>query len=153
MRGRDGRASHRGGRGGRVQRPRNAYTTNAEGEQTHDKVNKPRKPFIGKSREEAHPYDRRSGTGRGKRDQQKGGHGKGNWGEEKPVYKVKGSEEEEEKEATEEPKKEVKEEPKVEEPVVEVIEVGTTLADFKKNKAIPAKKEARKAEDITGSNI
>jgi hypothetical protein len=35
--------------------------------------------FQGKSREQWHPFDKKTGTGRGK-ELPKGGHGKGNWG-------------------------------------------------------------------------
>ena len=36
--------------------------------------------FEGKRSEKWHPLDRKSGTGRGKRDMVKEGYGKGNWG-------------------------------------------------------------------------
>lgn len=36
--------------------------------------------FTGKQREQWHPFDRKSGTGRGK-ELIKGGHGKANWGD------------------------------------------------------------------------
>ena len=40
-----------------------------------------RQPFRGKPRhEDDHPFDRRDGTGRGRRGVPKEGHGKGNWG-------------------------------------------------------------------------
>ena len=45
--------------------------------------------FEGKPREQWHPYDRKSGTGRG-RGAPKEGHGKGNWGN--PDEDVKGEE-------------------------------------------------------------
>jgi hypothetical protein len=45
--------------------------------------------YHGKPREENHPFDRRSGTGRGY-ELKKGGHGRGNWGTDKPIYKKKG---------------------------------------------------------------
>lgn len=38
-----------------------------------------REEYQGKPREQWHPYDRKSGTGRGK-ELPKGGHGRGNWG-------------------------------------------------------------------------
>jgi hypothetical protein len=38
-----------------------------------------REGYLGKPREQWHPYDRKSGTGRG-RELPKSGHGKGNWG-------------------------------------------------------------------------
>lgn len=37
--------------------------------------------YVGDPRQKFHPYDRKSGTGAGKKDVQKGGHGKGNWGD------------------------------------------------------------------------
>jgi len=37
--------------------------------------------FVGDIRQKWHPYDRKSGTGAGKKDVHKGGHGKANWGD------------------------------------------------------------------------
>jgi hypothetical protein len=50
-----------------------------------------RRPFTGKPREDAHPMDRKSGTGRGRRPiNKKDGHGKGNVGQRDDVaYKKK----------------------------------------------------------------
>ena len=48
-----------------------------------------RHSFKGKPREEFHPYDRKSGTGRGN-ELKKGGFGKGNVGSVKFVYVKKG---------------------------------------------------------------
>lgn len=53
--------------------------------------------YAGKPREEYHPYDRKSGTGRGYENKREG-HGKGNWGNEKMVYKKKGETAEEQEE-------------------------------------------------------
>lgn len=57
--------------------------------QVQDRVRRERPPrdnreerFEGKKREEWHPQDRKSGTGRGRRDQ-KDGEGKAGWGAEK----------------------------------------------------------------------
>lgn len=118
--GRGGRGDRRGGRGGRgVAR---------EGGRR----------FEGKPREDAHPMDKKSGTGRGKRDTQKGGHGKGNWGTDKAAADAG------KKEVVEETKDEpVKtndnevEEQKVEEfeEVTIVQEVGISLDDFLAQKA------------------
>lgn len=54
--------------------------------------------YEGKAREEYHPYDRKSGTGRG-HELKKEGYGKGNWGNDKFVYKKKGETVEEENKA------------------------------------------------------
>jgi hypothetical protein len=43
--------------------------------------------YAGKRREQWHPYDRKSGTGRG-RELAKGGHGKNNWGDVKDELKT-----------------------------------------------------------------
>ena len=53
--------------------------------------------YSGKPREDYHPYDRKSGTGRG-REVKREGHGKGNWGSYKQVYKKKGESAEQEDE-------------------------------------------------------
>merc|ERR1711997_1273128 len=88
-----------------------------------------------------HPMDRKSGTGRGKRDQQKGGAGKGNWGDEKA--EAEAGQEEEEKRVTvrEEPKAEPKEESEE-----EGLDLDTYLATVK-NANITAKGRAH--EKIT----
>lgn len=112
------------------------------------KPRRERKPFQGKAREDAHPYDRRSGTGRGRRPtEKKDGHGKGNWGD-KPdgEYKKKGAATEEAKpEAVEEVKEEAKEEAKVE--VIEEI-IGYSLDEVRAQKATVARKQARASEQI-----
>lgn len=88
--------------------------------------------------------DKKSGTGRGKRDGHKEGHGKGNWGTDK------GEAEEAKKDVTEEVKtddavEEKKEEAKPvvvedrEEEVIEVQEVGITLDDFLAQKQATSK--------------
>ena len=127
--GRGGRGGDRGGRGGRGRgdRPRTAV---AGGEGEEGQVDRPKtggrgerrhREYTGKAREEAHPYDRKSGTGAGKKDVKKGGHGKGNWGTEKKDGET------EQKPAEEEVKRE---EPVEEEEVVEYEEVGVSLDDF-----------------------
>ena len=65
-------APRRGG-GGRGARPRTGNPDAAEGEATTDLAGKgtgeaERKGYKGKPREDYHPYDKKSGTGRGKRD-------------------------------------------------------------------------------------
>lgn len=87
--------------------------------------------FTGKAREEAHPFDRHSGTGAGKKDFKKGGHGKGNWGDEKkPIVEVPEGEKTGE-ETKEQPRRERREKKPEPEPVVEEEEeVGFTLQDY-----------------------
>lgn len=91
---------------------------------------------------------RRSGTGRGRRaDEKKDGHGKGNWGD-KPTYKAK------KEEATEEEKVEVKEEkPVVEEKPVEYEVIGYSMDEVLAQKAFAAKKAARQSEGIKGTKV
>ena len=134
----------RGGRGGRgrgAHSGRGAHHVtrlDQDGNPVRDQGHKERRPFTGKPREGAHPYDRRSGTGRGRRPENKrDGHGKGNWGDnQEQVYKQKGTDENEERKAEgeeekvekkEEPKKEEKEEEKVQ--IVEEV-IGVSLDDF-----------------------
>jgi len=85
-RGRGGRGGEgRGGRGGA--RP---VRLDADGNKIFEE-RRERKPFTGKPREEAHPMDRKDGTGRGRKPDAKNGHGKANWGDREDVtYKKKG---------------------------------------------------------------
>jgi len=123
----------RGGRGGA--RP---VRMDADGNKIGAGSNaRERVPFAGKPREEAHPMDRKSGTGRGRRPQNKrDGAGKGNVGMRDDVaYKKKVDDGEEQKtedkpeekqeEAQEEEKKE--EEPKV---IVKTEVIGISMDDF-----------------------
>ena len=80
--------------------------------------------------------DKKSGTGRGKKDMAKGGHGKGNWGTDKAdAGAAAAADDKEQTEATEAPaeateeKVEVKEE-KPAEPEIVYQEVGITLDDY-----------------------
>lgn len=41
--------------------------------------------YRGKPRQEDHPYDRKDGTGRGRKPNPKGGAGRANWGEKEGV--------------------------------------------------------------------
>lgn len=123
--------------------------------------------FQGKKTEQWHPYDRRSGTGRG-RDVAKGGHGKGNVGKVEDEIKYG----EEVTPATEENKVEKtavegvdqEEVPQLEgspdvkrqreEPVEEEEEKGLTLQEFlAQKKTVGIKKEARLAEQVVKANI
>lgn len=153
-RGGRGRGGERGGRGDgkpRGDRPRTALKVDAEGNPVVEKFRGDKKKFEGKPREEGHPYDRRSGTGRGRRPEQKrDGHGKSNWGDKPEVtYKQKGAEAGSEAKPTEgAPEEEKKEEPE-EEKVELVTEIlGVSLDDFKQGVKGLAKKEGRKADVI-----
>ncbi len=65
--------------------------------------------YPGKEGEQYHPYDRKSGTGRGK-EIKKGGFGKGNWGkDDKPVDEENEKNEESKNEETNEEAQEPKE--------------------------------------------
>ena len=116
-----------------------------------------RRRYEGKPREDAHPMDRKSGTGRGKRDTQKGGHGKGNWGTDKGAADAAQKDEigdaDDKKEettgaatsaaaaATDDATQDKVEEKKVEEfeEVVEIQDVGMTLDDFLAQKSANSK--------------
>jgi len=143
------RGGDRGGRGrGGENRPRGAARPAREGKVTRldsdgnpirEEGQRERRPFTGKPREEAHPMDRQSGTGRGRRPENKrDGHGKGNWGDsEDKLYKKKGEEVEGAVLAEVPEVAEVKEEKKVpEEPKVIIKEeiIGVSLADYMQNK-------------------
>jgi len=105
--------------------------------------------FEGKAREDAHPMDRQDGTGRGRRGDKKGGHGKANWGKDGEVVE----ESKEEKPARErKPREEPKPEPVVEE------EVGFTLDDYMaakqaKTQGLAVKKDVRQHEKLDAKNI
>jgi plasminogen activator inhibitor 1 RNA-binding protein len=134
----------RGGRGGAGGRPRTAARTDGDGNPIEQK--RERKPFQGKAREDAHPYDRRDGTGKANRGDKKGGHGKGNWGKE-GVYKKKEEDTAEKPaETTEEPVEEEKKEAEPE--YVEEI-LGFSLDDFLSGKQTVGPKEGRAAEKLT----
>ena len=149
---RGGRGGDRGGRGGRG--GRRALETDAEGNPVVDRPRRERQPFRGKPREDAHPYDRKDGTGRAHRGDKKDGHGKGNWGGAKDdkVYKKKG-EETEERAAEEETKEEapVKKAPPKQEYVEEIL--GYSLDDFMKDKTVVGKKAERASEGIKGQKV
>ena len=147
--GRGGRGGDRGGRGrgGGFNRPRTAVHTDADGNPVEQRERGQRQPFRGKPREDGHPYDRQDGTGKGRRGDKKGGHGKANWGaQDDKVYKKKGEETEEKKaEETVEEKKEP--EPQYVEEIV-----GYSLEDFLADKSYGTAKEARKAEGVKDKN-
>lgn len=122
--------------------------------------------FKGKRNEQWHPYDRRSGTGRG-RDLNKGGHGKGNVGKVEDEVKfgeevtpgeevktekvqVEGAEEEETPQAEAgSPEKRQREEP-----VEEEEQKGLTLQEYlASKKTVGLKKEARAVEAVQKANI
>lgn len=102
--------------------------------------------FTGKPRQEAHPMDRQSGTGRGRRPVNKrDGAGKANVGyDEKMAYKKK---QDGEGEATKEEEKveEVPAEPKIK-TKTEVI--GVSMQDYLQSHTMLSKKQAREAEII-----
>jgi len=148
---RGGRGGNRGGRGARLDADGNPIAPQ----------NRERRPFTGKPREDAHPMDRQSGTGRGRRAENKrDGHGKGNWGDRADVtYKKKG-EEGTEAPATTTPAEETKveekkEEPKVEEPKVIIKEeiIGVSIDDYFQNKGKLARAQGRDAEGIKGAKV
>jgi len=69
-----------GGRG----RPRTAVVEGDDGPAVERaEAGGQRGKYTGKAREEAHPYDRKDGTGRAHRGDRKGGAVKGTWGEKK----------------------------------------------------------------------
>ena len=126
---RGGRGRGDGERGGRG-RGRGAPRTNEDG--TVDKAEaggRPRRErFEGKAREDAHPMDRKDGTGRGRRGDRKEGGGRGGWG-----GKPRGEDATEETKGAageEETKERAPRERREPEPVVEEEEVGFTLDDY-----------------------
>lgn len=114
--------------------------------------------FEGKPREEAHPFDRKDGTGKARRGDRKGGNSKGTWGNDKKV-----AEGEEEPKKDENAEEKPKEEEKVQEPepVVEEEEeeeVGFTLDDFLAQKEANSKglltaAQKREHEKMTAKNV
>ena len=135
----------RGGRGGRgrgdgPREPREPRL-DAEGNPIKEREHK---PFRGKPREEGHPYDRKSGAGRGRKpDDKKGGHGRFNDGD-KPAYKPKNQEG---GEGAEEVKEEKVREYKKPEPVPEpeMEQFAFSLDEIMATKTMLGRKEARGA--------
>jgi len=149
----------RGGRGGRGRgdRPKTAQPVAAAEGVEKTEENKERRGgrggrgprHQGKAREEEHPFDRKDGTGKAHRGDKKGGHGKGNWGKDKPEGEAEAVEERKEE------RKPKREEPKEEE-VVE--EVGFTLDDYfaakqAKSQGLLQQKQAREVEKLDAKNI
>lgn len=100
--------------------------------------------------------DRQDGTGKGRRGDRKGGHGKGNWGKEGEEANNANEENKEEKPRRERKEREPREEKKAEEPVVEEEEVGFTLDDYmatRNQTGLLAKKEGRQVEKMDAKNI
>lgn len=146
---RGGRGGDRGGRGGArgSGRPRTAYKTDVEGNQSvqYDK-RRERKPYQGEVKEGGERrYDRKDGTGAGKRGDKKGGHGRANWGRD-GEYRQKG-EPKEEKEAKPEEEKKEKEEEEVK--YIEEI-IGVSMEDYFKERVVTQKKApGREAQKIS----
>lgn len=141
----------RGGRGGeRGPRP---VRTDADGNPIREENEIKRRPYTGKPREEAHPMDRKSGTGRGRRPiNKKDGHGKGNVGQSEDVaYKKKNEDGTEEAVQAEEPKEEKKEEePKV---IIKEEVIGVSMDDFLGTRARVGPKQGRDAEGVKGVKV
>jgi len=136
----------RGGADGDRQRPRTAAPPRLDADGNPIKQ-KEHKPYEGKPRQEGtHPFDRKSGAGRGRKpEDKKGGHGRFNDGDKEHVaYKKKGAEGEEEV------KEEVKP-VKVREPSPEMEIIGYTLDEAMAGSTFSKKKDARKAEGIKGA--
>jgi len=115
--------------------------------------NRERRPFTGKPREDAHPMDRKDGTGRGRRPQvKKDGAGKGNVGlGEDQIYKRKGEENAPEEEKKEEaPREEEKPEPKVQ--YKEEV-IGVSMDDFFGARKATGRAQAREAEGVKGAKV
>jgi len=117
-----------------------------------------RSRYEGKAREEAHPFDRQDGTGRGRRGDRKQGQSRGDWGGNKATKEeIVGAEAEEEKkgEPTEEVKAPRRERQPQPQPVVEEEEVGYTLDDYFADKQAKSKglavesKQLREKEKIS----
>jgi hypothetical protein len=129
---RGGRGGDRGGRGGRGERggrggrgrPRTAGIDGEDGAATVDRAEAggKRDRFQGKAREDAHPMDRRDGTGRGRRGDRKEGQGRGGWGGDRATREETVGEDSRPQEETK-----ARREPA---PVVEEEEVGFTLDDY-----------------------
>jgi len=168
---RGGRGGDRGGRGdrprgdgerggdrrgrGRGDRPRTAMPIIGEDGQEIARPERAERrggrgnKFEGKAREDAHPMDRHDGTGRGRRGDKKGGHGKANWG--------KDGDNEESKEEKPVRERKPREEPKPE-PVVVEEEVGFTLDDYMaakqaKTQGLYKKNDVRQHEKLDAKNI
>jgi plasminogen activator inhibitor 1 RNA-binding protein len=110
------------------------------------------KQYEGKAREDAHPMDRKDGTGKAHRGDKKGGHGKGNWGKDNEESKDIPEEERKERKPREKKEEEPKPEPVIEE------EVGFTLDDYlqvKQSKAQGLYKtnQVREHQKIDAKNI
>lgn len=147
-RGRGGADRGRGGADGVQRRPRTAAPRlDADGNPIKQKEHK---PFTGKAREDAHPFDKKSGTGRGRRPfDKKEGHGKFNTGDKEHVaYKKKGDDGEE---VAVEEVKEAKVEAPVPEPEMEII--GYSMDEFMAGKKMVGKKESRAAEGVKGAKV
>lgn len=154
------RGGDRGGRGGRGGRPRTGLPAE-EGTADVERAERggQRERFQGKAREGAHPFDRKDGTGKAHRER-KQGHGKGNWGKDKPEQV--GAQEETKDEVPEKKEEEVKpvEEEKKEEPEQpeEEVYVGKTLDDYlaekqATSKGLLAQKNTREHEKVTDKNL
>jgi hypothetical protein len=148
---RGGRGTHsRGGRGGA--RP---VRLDADGNKVGaGSNNRERRPFTGKPREDAHPMDRKSGTGRGRRPQNKrDGHGKGNVGQSEDVAYKKKQETGAEEGAAEETKEEKpveEEQPKV---IVKTEVIGVSMDDFFSGRQRVGRKEGREAEGVKDAKV
>lgn len=160
---RGGRGGERG-RGGRGGRPRTAVVEGEEGAAVERaERGGERQRYQGKAREDAHPMDRKDGTGRGRRGDRKGGAGKGNWGDNKRPDGAEGEEPRERRERKprepREPREKREDKPEEEEkkpePVVEEEEVGFTLDDYLVQKKTDGlkKNEVRKHEKIDDKNV
>ena len=126
---RGGAQAARGGRGRGGDRPRTAYRTDADGNKIGND-RKERQPFRGKAREDAHPYDRRSGTGRGRRPTDKKDGAAGN-----RAYKKKGDEEQVAASAEKKEEEKVAKEPEVTETVIEE-RIGFSLEEYFADKKV-----------------
>lgn len=101
--------------------------------------------------------DRQDGTGRARRGDKKGGHGKGNWGAEKPEGEVVAGEENKEEKAVERRERKPREDKPKPEPIVEE-EVGFTLDDYMnakqaKSQGLYKKQDVRQHEKLDAKNI
>lgn len=100
--------------------------------------------------------DRQSGTGRGRRENKRDGHGKGNWGQKEDVqYKKKGEEPpaEEGKKEDPAPSKEEEKEKEEDKVVIKTEIIGVSMDDFLGGKNRREKKEGRQAEGIKGAKV
>ena len=151
------------GRGGGRARMRNQgadffYENEGQGTVDTAEAGGYRERYGGKAREDWHPMDRASGTGRGKGDRKKGGGGRGDWGDEtKPIEEgeeeKKGEGEDNEESKGKRERKPRREEEKVEESEEEE---GFTYEDYlaqqqAKNKNLPTA-QGRKHEKVEDKN-